>query len=807
MPNLEPAYLRYIYDGLIKGNIHPENAAELPDGLIGLYEEAFDERTSVVERQKLLQRFAIWALLKKEVSAAFVAEILGETEDDIQEFIPTYSAWFNSPESGKYQLYHERLKVYLLQKLSEGEVHTLHEKLITRLEQAIEEQKADEFEWYGLEFLGAHFTNAAFLEGKKERLLELCFSKSFRNRQIELSNKFDWSNKTFQSAIFFLNSISYENISEIYLMLVDLKHQEEKSLKQTARLFGEGKFELALDRIRNISSTGYSSQSRQFTGYILCLLEALRVNEGIFDLNNIQAIKDVLNDLEERKFDSSWFMPPGVLLIVYLEAKRIGLNACFLFETNKLNYQNYLKCGGFTDAELFWVWELVCINSVTNRPKEEMLEEFLNSLYQCYSKVEIEKVISKIEATLTNKNVIKNLDLSFFSNNTNRCSKLDLKLMPLNLEIDNYYDSNFETQILHSVDRFIENNSLKNVKNNLEKIIETLDNNFKFGLYEKEDQISVLENIRLELIKKDDFEKAINIISDKEKSGVKLVAKFVAEKVSFLQAKKYLEKLNSDIDFDDIVFEIAIIYLKANRKEEGLNLLLILNDRIESHFAENKRFLYILNLAIELFVNGFKSKSDLILERFLSQFLNLRQTRQIRNIEQNISVRSSNSRFHRIIYRKLIVFDESKILQKFLANNPSINQEYQRYIEKNHVVNGKFNKNEDFDFEIFDFDELNSVANNLSREKLKQMETNSNKQTQVSIWTNRFLFYKDLTFLEDLDIHKHLWCLRFELDELELFLNLFVLNSIFLKDDDVSVSWIEILHLQWAIDIKNQLPN
>lgn len=89
MPYLEPTYLRYIYDGLLKGSIHPENAAELPDGLIGLYEEAFDERTSVVERQKLLQRFAICALLKKEVSASFISEILGETEDDIQEFIST----------------------------------------------------------------------------------------------------------------------------------------------------------------------------------------------------------------------------------------------------------------------------------------------------------------------------------------------------------------------------------------------------------------------------------------------------------------------------------------------------------------------------------------------------------------------------------------------------------------------------------------------------------------------------------------------------------------------------------------------
>ena len=153
MPHLEPTYLRYIYDGLVKGSIHPENAAELPAGLIGMYEEAFDERTSVVERQKLLQRFAIWALLKKEVSAAFVAEILGETEDDIQEFISTYSAWFNSPESGKYQLYHERLKVYLLQKLSEN---TLNELLSILSKRLITKEQTKELKIYANEWRGFH---------------------------------------------------------------------------------------------------------------------------------------------------------------------------------------------------------------------------------------------------------------------------------------------------------------------------------------------------------------------------------------------------------------------------------------------------------------------------------------------------------------------------------------------------------------------------------------------------------------------------------------------------------------------------
>jgi hypothetical protein len=184
MPHLEPTYLRYIYDGLIKGSIHPENAAELPEGLIGLYEEAFDEKQPVHLRQQLLEHFAIWALLKKEVSAQFVAEVLNQPEEEIQEFITKYSAWFNSPESGKYQLYHERLKVYLLQKLSEGEVHVLHEKLISRLERAIEEQKADEFEWYGLEFYASHLcvSAKAQFESGQNKLIDLAQNESFKTR-------------------------------------------------------------------------------------------------------------------------------------------------------------------------------------------------------------------------------------------------------------------------------------------------------------------------------------------------------------------------------------------------------------------------------------------------------------------------------------------------------------------------------------------------------------------------------------------------------------------------------------------------
>ena len=229
MPHLEPTYLRYIYDGLIKGGIHPENAAELPAGLIGMYEEAFDERTSVVERQKLLQRFAIWALLKKEVSAAFVAEVLGETEDDIQEFISTYSAWFNSPESGKYQLYHERLKVYLLQKMSEGEIFTMLKLIIDK----IETNPIDEFRNYYLRVCSTYYLILSISLKSKEKtkyrtkLFNMALDHAICDELTELDSNFsnlNILNDALNVELYFYNEGKTESLYKILESFGNVHH-------------------------------------------------------------------------------------------------------------------------------------------------------------------------------------------------------------------------------------------------------------------------------------------------------------------------------------------------------------------------------------------------------------------------------------------------------------------------------------------------------------------------------------------------------------------------------------------------------
>jgi len=131
---IEPIYLRYVHDSLSKGSLNAENAAALPQGFIGIYEQEFTQKTPAIERKKVLNELALWALFKGPVSANLAAAVLEIDEEQIKNLIDRYSSWFNSPESGKYQLYHERIEIYLLSKLSRLEIQVLSKKVLQFLE-------------------------------------------------------------------------------------------------------------------------------------------------------------------------------------------------------------------------------------------------------------------------------------------------------------------------------------------------------------------------------------------------------------------------------------------------------------------------------------------------------------------------------------------------------------------------------------------------------------------------------------------------------------------------------------------------
>ena len=299
MSHLEPSYLRYIYDGLEKGELHPDNAAALPEGLTGLYEAAFEENKPARERQKLLETFAIWALLKKEVSAQFVAEILEVPIQNIIDFIATYSNWFTSPESGKYQLYHERLKAYLLQKLSEQEISILHNKLISRLELAIEGQKEDEFELYGLEFLSVHYFTTAMITGDGTKLLALSYDQKHWQRQLKLSKGFDWTKKGLKQVMTWASKFNDEEVIECGLQMVDLHHQEQNDAPQIVALVADGNINTALKRIEAFGGNDKEGLQRKFILYMLCLME-LTLLESKDKPFRKEAIEKILKHFDEN---------------------------------------------------------------------------------------------------------------------------------------------------------------------------------------------------------------------------------------------------------------------------------------------------------------------------------------------------------------------------------------------------------------------------------------------------------------------------------------------------------------------------
>ena len=249
MPKLEPTYLRYVYDSLNKGSLNAENAAALPQGFIGLYEQEFTQKTPTGERKKVLNQLALWTLFKGPVSANMAAALLDLEEEQMKDLVDTYSSWFNSPESGKYQLYHERLRVYLLQKLKAEEVQAINEKLISFLEDAVNQAKGEEDEYYALEHLHQHMALESQLGNHYERLHSYVNQESLWRRQIQLSKGYAWSQNAVQQGIKEGARRNHEmNTIRSTVNSVKLMTQEQNSAEDILNLLNEGDYSTALKR-------------------------------------------------------------------------------------------------------------------------------------------------------------------------------------------------------------------------------------------------------------------------------------------------------------------------------------------------------------------------------------------------------------------------------------------------------------------------------------------------------------------------------------------------------------------------------
>jgi hypothetical protein len=353
------------------------------------------------------------------VSISFVAEVLEDSDDNITDFISTYSSWFNSPESGKYQLYHERLKVYVLQKLSDREIDKTHEKLISRLEKAIEEKKADEFEKYALEFISAHFLLNAYSEqnNSNSKIELLAHNTTFLQRQIYISDQYVWSQACIQNAIELMtfiaqkDKISYtKNIVKLGLASAEIYVQEQNDGERIIHLLRDSKYEKVLLRFEYFGGESERDKNRLFVLFVLCLIHIFHENIKV----NIDFITKLCNLINRRieLLNSFRLIPHEFLFELACSLEKIGINHVFL--TSKIKNWDFSWLKNINTIGTFEN------NIITEIIKNEIQLDNLNLGFSLYSKrlcelnqfEEVEKIIEFIKNNPKDNEII-------FSENSN----------------------------------------------------------------------------------------------------------------------------------------------------------------------------------------------------------------------------------------------------------------------------------------------------------------------------------------------------------------------------------------------------
>lgn len=351
MNKLEPTYLRYVIDNLIKGTISAENAAALPQGLIGLYEQEFTQKTQANEREKVLTHLGLWALFKTAVSTKIAAAVLGIDEPQVKEQIDRFSSWFNSPESGKYQLYHERLRLYLLQKLSNDENKLLNEKIISTLKKHLSSNTVDEIQTYGLQFLGYHQLIETAIDKSFEDFIETCLNDEYVTKQIAVSKSYDWSKDPIREAI---RLAAFEENKDVVFesvkSLVHLNDLEKEGLSEIQNLLDNKDDEYVIARLDSVIDGTKESYSTSYLFHILSIAYILSKDDsdearkrlGLF-IDNIE--HKIPNDL--KIVDHALLIPSNITTQIIIEFLRVELeldfliNRCSAIEVNSQSLSSY----------------------------------------------------------------------------------------------------------------------------------------------------------------------------------------------------------------------------------------------------------------------------------------------------------------------------------------------------------------------------------------------------------------------------------------------------------------------------------
>tara|TARA_B110001450_G_scaffold188948_1_gene177035 strand:+ start:3722 stop:8890 length:5169 start_codon:yes stop_codon:yes gene_type:complete len=624
MQQLEPTYLRYVYDGLTKGSISPNNPTSLPIGFIGLFEQEFPSSMSLVERKALLTRLTLWALLKGPVSAEMVAEVLNEHPDDTKALIDSYSKWFNSPEPGKYIIYHDRLRTYFLQKLSDHEVQNLNETLISYLDNAIKSESLKEAEIYALEHLSTHMVIESQMGDNYKRLHENVNKEDLWKRQISTSNEYKWSQRAVQYAIKEGARRHHEmNTLRSTINSYKLKFHEENSISDIIRLLSNGNIELAFSRIKSFDS--------QKQGIIYILI----INELIFE-----NLKSINNKKELCK---------RVLEKIKSESKVIDMDVKFLSEITIYNYHiEFLRMG--IDDSIIWLKTLSRGSSEYDNDGNQYLVVDLETLldYDVDLKI-VENLAFKL---ISNTNLLANVCFKIIKkysiNNNSEDGSYKVEIFRLTrkiiTKIDNEFSNDNYTKILNQL---VVNNDTNGNSHLIDEFIKIgfdrvlIDESI--GFTENWQQDLIIKNGLLSFIQFGKIDKAIQLYkkikTDNYKNLViEAVPQLLFNRKAETELLTFLGSIKIETSQIKFILEICKILSGEGREDEVLELILFNNGVFKATF--NNESSSILDYLIKL------KKSSSIQQRFNLRSLYLKTFMILNRNDKNLKLRNESFDFH-----------------------------------------------------------------------------------------------------------------------------------------------------------------
>ena len=374
---IEPTYLRYVYDKLNQKSLSSDNASNLPYGFIEIYEKSFQSNISINYRYKIISKLTIWALMFEPMSIESVSKLYGCNVVEMKIIIDKFSTWFNVLENGNYEIYHQRLKLFILQKVSQKELIALANKILTCLHTNLNTKQNNQIVNYAYKYIHVYFEIYSTYIKKDNEVYKTISSKIFWDKQIKITG----NTKPTLNCLSFLvkESIQKENIEKTITYLLNYSSYSIVSKNKENIIsysFTNSDYKIILDEIKT-----FDNETKLKIYFSIIDHIVLKKQKDYFELI-VKIIDEIINNPELNEIN--WLK----------------------FQSQKILYSHfkYLAKEGF-DISILWK---NCQIEIIEEFEIEFLEKLIDLELNTYDYYRVRLRILELKSLIDNNFINKN---------------------------------------------------------------------------------------------------------------------------------------------------------------------------------------------------------------------------------------------------------------------------------------------------------------------------------------------------------------------------------------------------------------